>query len=318
MNTNGVKKSTRKVLYDEVSDIDDEGNAPTGKCDVYCNPVKKFGGIIYNISIFLTHASVSIYILYLIFQTDEFCLDGSNQKQYMESYVYSSVHTSALAHPQPKDIWPVTDNNYERDAAYTVQSGILKVNSNTCVANDTETADNKAVSDACAAAGLHQTFERTPHGDLQAILGGSSNILFIMLIFEWVSASFALFYLSWPHMSKTWRWICTVLAAIWDGILIIIVTVIIFDDRWDIPANNAIIGLFALFKTSIVHMVYTYQLPPTLGPDNVQRSYYGAQIHYLEYAISAPILMMGVQSTIILNSAIWPVQVLYPVCQSME
>jgi hypothetical protein len=262
---------------------------------------------LYNVSIFLAHATASMFILYLIFQTDEYCLDGSNKVLYMEEYVHDDHHVAS-----DPDIYPVRDINYDMDAAYTFQSGVLQVNSLNCVATLNQTLNNKAVADACTASGVHQTFESTPHSDAQAILGASVNILFIMLIFEWVSASFALYYVEpFNNTADTaiGRLIRTCVVVSWNILLIAVVFAMIFDHRWDIPTNNAIIGLYALFKTGIIQILYScVQSKPAGDFGNIYNS---PEIHYIEYAITAPILMMGVQSTIVSNSAIWPIQVAY-------
>jgi hypothetical protein len=262
---------------------------------------------LYNVSIFLAHATASMFILYLIFQTDRNCLDGSNKVLYMEEYVYDNHHVAT----EP-NVWPVRDINYHTDAAYTFQSEVLQVNPFNCVATLNQTLNNPAIADACAASGVHQTFERTPHSDSQAILGARVNILFIMLIFEWVSASFALYYVE-PFNnaadSAMGRLIRTCVVVSWDILLISVVFAMIFDPRWDIPTDNAIIGLYALFKSCIIHVLYS--CVPSKPAGDFGNVYNSPEIHYIEYALTAPILMMGVQSTIVSNSAIWPVQIAY-------
>lgn len=292
---------------------------------------------VYNISIFLAHASASIYILFLVFQVDKYCAEGSNKKHYIEEYVNNAQHRYLYNDGYSSRTWPVKNERYDGSEIY---QGVLQPTTGICRDITDQESQNNAVIHACAAAGLHQSFEKTPDNAIQSILGSSINILYLMLIFEWISASFALFYVDDIQESKPnpnlSRFKLTILCIVfaWDITLIILAFVMVFDDRWNVPTNNAILGMFALFKTIVVQISCTANAvsrpqnavseTPLNSP--LENSYSSAAIHYIEYAITAPILVIGVQSTIVLNSSIWPIQVCVsifnifdqPLCSSIK
>lgn len=197
------------------------------------------------------------------------------------------------------------------------------------------------------------------------VLGSSVNVAYVIVLFEWVSASFAWRYAT-PDMSLTdtpkIALFVQIGTVVWSVFLLVITAV--YHSSWGIPTNNVILGIITMGVTTMVHVVLALQfyvgapladsadrIPdypvhhndiPSASPMtesympqtraklvcNVSVFLRGSQasvskyptsvplrdtttLRYIEYAITAPLLMLGTQSTIVLNGPIWALQVCY-------
>lgn len=237
------------------------------------------------------------------------------------------------------------------------------------------------------------------------VLGSSIDIAYLITLFEWVSASFAFFYLDLPLDAKLAGHFKTAVATVWN--LVLLIVILALQQKWDTPRNNVILAVVTLSATILTHCITHWcavfsgsnQISPVvedlfgspeqvnkIRPDaRVQRSsplpvlpnpgqrfappstapnQQRAQIRlrypvnlqcnssvflrvgesgaaglptreqtelplqkqatadavsppdattlrYLEYSITAPLLMLGTQSTIVMSGPIWALQVCY-------
>ena len=89
------------------------------------------------------------------------------------------------------------------------------------------------------------------------VLGSTINVAYIILLFEWVSVSFAWLY-TFPYQRDTWtNEVNGPVLIIWNVALVIITAV--NRSSWDIPTNNFILGTVTLIAATIVHVALLMQ-----------------------------------------------------------
>lgn len=358
----------------------------------------------YKVLIFLGHAGVSVWLLILISDTETYCEEGSVIKHYVTEYVHNLANDpiSSKGQWRPNNTWPVLSPNMPVDAAFLTPPNMNPIlNVQRCMTsgkafNTAEGMDeiqhimeHRPKYTACALSGQFSAVEVLDDSRYTPVLGSKNAILFLMLLFEWISASFALFYLDIFGRNNDYYWarfVTLACALAWNLTLFIMTFYMASTNRWFIPTNNLIIGGVVLMWAVITHILYGiptgkpmddarpggYQeigneeggeeaengaaiynpAPYSTGSDVRQRKLPGqvvvssimklpnsepanlsvhwtddaletekietlrskmaaTELRYIEYAITAPILMMGIQSTVVLNSPVWPLQVAY-------
>jgi hypothetical protein len=135
------------------------------------------------------------------------------------------------------------------------------------------------------------------------VLGASLNVFYIILVFEWISTGFALFYIAPPHKNATTHNIVARITASWNILLVILTAILYTTDSWDVPANNCVFGIGSLLVASAIQM--------GLGALGLENSTYRLVSRYCEYAITAPLLILGTMAVITISAPIWVLQVAY-------
>jgi hypothetical protein len=133
------------------------------------------------------------------------------------------------------------------------------------------------------------------------VLGSSLNVFYIILVFEWISTGFALFYIA-PASGTLHDRIARIVAS-WNIILVILTAILYTTDSWNVPANNCIFGIGSLLVASAIQMI--------IGVLGLGEFTYRLVSRYCEYAITAPLLMLGTMSVITISAPIWVLQVAY-------
>jgi hypothetical protein len=111
---------------------------------------------------------------------------------------------------------------------------------------------------------LYDTFEVASNAHLNSnsesfygvVFLGENNILYLMMLFEWISASFALFYIDVTSIGKWAPLILTSITILWNCVLLLIILFVgLNGNAWNVPVNNAILGSVLLISTVIVHVM---------------------------------------------------------------
>ena len=227
-------------------------------------------------------------------------------------------------------------------------------------------------------------------------LGASNNILYIILLFEWFSAAFALFYLDLGDFTDAESGnvkqnpkldnFASYFVIAWDLLFIILTWAFSSPDWWNVPSNNVLLGVLVALGATAVHVIYTLPMgrsveerekaarkkKPVMQPfvreegrqfsvfthywnyfksflfrrhakdgytvlqERGKQNFFrraamtnahfqndvietnkirvldyrmtSTEIRYWEYALTAPCLMLAIQSTVFLNSPVWVVQ----------
>lgn len=88
-------------------------------------------------------------------------------------------------------------------------------------------------------------------GTSSSVFGSSINVAYIILLFEWVSASFAWIY-AFPYKRHSWTSrVIPVVTVLWSVVLIVATGV--YHSSWAIPANNVMLGIITLCAATVVH-----------------------------------------------------------------
>lgn len=350
---------------------------------------------VFKLFIFLLHAGVSLWLFLSILDTDEFCESASVNRHYAMEYVHNVLGDPL--HPNRQTLrngtWPVTAKNPKLDAAFTATADL---NADRCrILSEEKRASEianivagESLSRACALSGAFNVVEAIDEGRHTPVLGSRNNILFLILLFEWISSSFALFYLD--IFDKVWsywvgRFLTTYAPIAWNIGLIGFIMLAVSRDDIPIPTNNAILGTVLLTWAFLTHILYALpqgkeadvgikprwgsSIAPVRGEASIVHARGGAvnsdmlrlrrgggkgslatsgsihffkdakpellgihwngdrletqkmsklrertaasELRYIEYAITAPLLFMGIQSTTVINSPVWPMQLGY-------
>lgn len=117
----------------------------------------------------------------------------------------------------------------------------------------------------CVGTSLHAAYETQEWDDTRVVLGSEINVLYLMVLFEYISACFALYYLSMRLTHRGW-WqlglqICAVCCEVLLILLICVLTSPVFGSTavWNVPLNNVLLGLYTLLMAISVQLTYTVQ-----------------------------------------------------------
>mgnify|MGYP003683954759 CR=1 FL=1 len=198
-------------------DYDDKGNLRDGRSfylrveDSWVGEGKFWWW--FNIFTFVAHVATCAWILVLLFRTNENCSGDVNKMHYAEVYSQNLMQGQPVGSRSSGNItmggdtaasaWPVLVDDY-RDVSTSV-SGSLNVAR--CLERTFASGFNVGGTYleqltllmqgpqfwACAATGVVETVEITYNQWYTTVLGSSNSILYLMLVFEWLSASFALY-----------------------------------------------------------------------------------------------------------------------------
>jgi hypothetical protein len=165
---------------------------------------------------------------------------------------------------------------------------------------------------------IEVTYERNDF-----MLGGVNNMIFLMLVFEWITASFALDYLADAMPDDALLntpFIFNLISLAWNLVLF----VFSFMYVKKLPYNNmtlawvlALVAFvrqsFAFYNKYIVekgHLSETYHIVHYIFDADDKDKLNKITTRYFEYAITAPVLLIAVQS-IVAQSAGWAFPVAY-------
>ena len=247
---------------------------------------------------FLTHFSFAVTTM--IFLVDpSYCNINSNRRNYWITSTNASIHANTKLN---RSMWPVmvpnvSDNAFVFDAA-----------GNKTFVNSNHTCQNKDA--LCSLNGITPSL-KIDYVDTDLTLGGVNNIWFLMMLFEWITASFALQYLltllnqllpkKWMQFETSQRkYIILSITVIWN--ILIFISLI----QTKIPANNINLMVLLFICTCVTQAYYQYEAPVTVDPN----SPLNIMTRYIEYAITAPVLMISVQ-TIMTTAPGWSILTSY-------
>jgi hypothetical protein len=257
--------------------------------------------------IFLAHATFALYLIFgVMIQKD--CFVG---RQHLYEEFVDNQHNHV-----DTPIWvvnltdPTQSSSYQYDSA--ALSGRLDRSAARTMGHDLPKGDwgrcnatNAMQSLLCVDTGVFPTFRHELPTDTSLVLFSSLNHWYLILVFEWISATFALFYI--PMRSKnigTYQFLTrSAMAA--NAVLIIVTFVMHSRNHWDIPANNIAVGIFSLLAAT---GVLSIQVRNDVGGVDLR---YVVLVRYLEYAITAPILMTVTLSVMSLHVPLWALQSSY-------
>jgi hypothetical protein len=151
------------------------------------------------------------------------------------------------------------------------------------------------------------------YGMLDYTLGGVNNIVFLMMVFEWITASFALDYIAEDnrplnYFSILWNYALLVLTAVYTP---------------ELPLNNVVLTYVLVCLAIFRQLLHASRSPETetwgvpqlwhLGeikgklPKNVMDK---ITTRYFEYSLTAPVLIIAVQSIVTFSPG-WTYAVTY-------
>lgn len=242
--------------------------------------------LIWKGTAFLLHFSVSIYLVDLFFQNKE-CKLFSSQSELMHA------GTDFQAYHNDTDMWPMF---------FAVENVSLIMDYNQTVDHFAEL--NKTMPFEAAVLVSN-------HAD-DALLGSVNSVIFLMALFEWITAGFALHYLSFQMFHMLDRNIRDI--NLDDAARLIVFGI---DFTWffifpcicfslmpksEIPINNALCGIMLpVIGMVVVTSDHIIRIKNKFEYDDVNM---GIKVRYVEYSLTAPILMLALMSVSI-NSFSW-------------
>jgi hypothetical protein len=121
-------------------------------------------------------------------------------------------------------------------------------------------------------------------------LGGVNNMIFLMVVFEWITASFALTYVAAKLDAGYIQTTCDAISLVWN--LCLFVFSLAYSPK--LPWNNMTIGwlLAAIAMAWQAVHIYSYKAQKVAYKLNTITT------RYFEYAITAPVLLIAVQGTV--------------------
>jgi hypothetical protein len=269
---------------------------------------------IFKFIIFLVHFSFSIFLMDWYVKENR-CELLSNRANYFKATTYDGAIT--------RNLLPMMAE--KNNTAYTYTSGLDAVFSNTekqCHLNATQenrihlhpVAQFDATSPLCIFRGVMPAIEASYLKD-DYTLGGVNNMVFLMLLFEWITASFALDYLADTTNIPEVAIVYNLVSLCWNLCLF----VFSFAYVTKLPFNNMTMGwalsLIAMLRQSfhLYNSIVTEEDEYTIlnvifGEKDNQLN--KITTRYFEYAITAPVLLISVQS-IVAQSDGWTYPVAY-------
>jgi hypothetical protein len=154
------------------------------------NPIPKF-----KVLVFLIHVSITV-ALFVWFLSDRTCGVGNRMTSYTQTEITREDEKVDRQH------WAVLPE-YPRDRAYVFDDrfhphGILENEAEQCKTSDGTTH--------CIYKGIMPTVESEYRRE-DFTLGGSTNMIFLMLTFEWITSSFALDYIANEYRLAMQLWL---------------------------------------------------------------------------------------------------------------
>jgi hypothetical protein len=255
----------------------------------------------------VAHTSFVVYLLFFV-MWDKSCTIGSIQmaEDFVDNQVWKLDDIPLYA-------MPITDamdgTSYVRDSPSLQEATVYNP--------DPRCATEESVSDAlnCVDTGLFAFVRYALPKSTSLVLASSLNLFYIILVFEWISTSFAVFYLMNPHDTLNTKRVLVV----WNLILMLATVTLSSTSEWNIPANNVMVGLVSLAVTIFVQM-FVDRIAPAVDRKSDDKSrqqdesvsgHYSIIIRYCEYAITAPLLMMGTIAVCTTYAPIWALQVAF-------
>lgn len=111
---------------------------------------------------------------------------------------------------------------------------------------------------ACANALVRETVMMAYDQWNTLVLGSTNSIPYLLMLFEAISASFAIFYLELPF--TLWGYDAETLSAgftiLWDVGLAVASVFGSGPEHWALPANNVVLGVVALCASALIHVWY--------------------------------------------------------------
>jgi hypothetical protein len=227
---------------------------------------------------FLVHFGFSIFLLQWYIQNSS-CNSGNRSKTYTQTFIN--------LFGKERESWAVLPNT-DKDQSYHYTQDYVPVMSKVAISThcpEYNVSNGITENDLCIFRGVMPSMETTYLKD-DYTLGSTTNLVFLMILFEWITASFALDYVA-ESLYKEYKWetigkMAHQISIVWNVILLIVVIVYIPNLPWN---NVIIVGVISIVAITRQMLTYGQYMNKTVT-------------RYIEYALTAPVLMISVLSIV--------------------
>jgi hypothetical protein len=233
-----------------------------------------------KVTISVVHVSFSIFLA--VWYSEYIKCDSGNM---MMTFQETSIHDSILQHP----IFPVRVSSGEESYTYNRELYPVFDRKNVeenCGKEFTEVGS----ADFCAFRGIVPSVD-VEYSRTDLSIASGYNMVFLMLLFEWITASFAVEYVG-DSLNENHKISINVVTIVWNMTLFIYTCCY----THELPSSNVFLALCYL---SILMIRTTLRI---IFPDIISVFYIAdgktsdaISTRYFEYALTAPVLLLGVQ-----------------------